>query len=550
MPLTGEQYEKLVKALMSAFPLKSKLTQLLKFKLDKLLDIIVPDGSLQDIVFKLIEVAEAEGWTKDLVLAAREENPRNSELLLVAQELDLASQALGETPSKTLSKPRSRNLQVFLCHASADKSKVRLLYKMLSEAGCAPWLDEENILPGQTWQEEIRKSVKSTDVFLVCLSRRSFKHGGYRSGYMREEIRFALNEVSKKGDIYMIPVRLTNCQIPRELSNWHRVDLFKKNGFKKLIEALEIRSSGLDNVRLPKIVNSKVNENKPVKSIQKSIFIILSLFLVLVTVLSTDLQRKVLHSISLPERNEKPPNQTDPFELTIYTNELDPMKWEGLPITCPESESPFKVKSTDDGDFLTKKRKQSKHVLIIEVEKNLNRIYEMMPDRIIVDYLAPTGTNDFIKFFSEHLQNSSLHLLIDRNGNAAQLLPFNKQVSSYPSWNNLVPPKDFNIVISLVNSGFLTMSESGTWVTYFGNIIPEGEVIRAKHKNQGKVTGWHNFPPEQIQTFNYVSCTLAHYYNLTNILGSYDLTPSRQDAPGPAFPMYSVRNYVYGNSEQ
>ena len=54
-------------------------------------------------------------------------------------------------------------LQVFLCHSSQDKPKVRGLYKRLQEFGVEPWLDEENLLPGQKWELEIPKAVKSEE---------------------------------------------------------------------------------------------------------------------------------------------------------------------------------------------------------------------------------------------------------------------------------------------------------------------------------------------------------------------------------------------------
>jgi hypothetical protein len=43
-------------------------------------------------------------------------------------------------------------LKVFLCHASADKPKVRELYRYLKRRGLQPWLDAEDLLPGQAWQ--------------------------------------------------------------------------------------------------------------------------------------------------------------------------------------------------------------------------------------------------------------------------------------------------------------------------------------------------------------------------------------------------------------
>ncbi len=58
----------------------------------------------------------------------------------------------------------NRPFRVFLCHSSADKPAVpqgddiRELYKKLrAEPWIEPWLDEEELYPGQDWNMEIEK---------------------------------------------------------------------------------------------------------------------------------------------------------------------------------------------------------------------------------------------------------------------------------------------------------------------------------------------------------------------------------------------------------
>lgn len=63
------------------------------------------------------------------------------------------------------------SLSIFLCHASGDKPTVRELYEKLQNDGFDPWLDEENILPGQDWEHEIsRASVTAMSFWPVCLT--------------------------------------------------------------------------------------------------------------------------------------------------------------------------------------------------------------------------------------------------------------------------------------------------------------------------------------------------------------------------------------------
>ncbi|MDQ2945896.1 MAG: toll/interleukin-1 receptor domain-containing protein [Acidobacteriota bacterium] len=51
-------------------------------------------------------------------------------------------------------------LRVFLCHSSTDKLAVRDLYTRLAEEGAAPWLDEENLIPGQDWDRDRTGTVR------------------------------------------------------------------------------------------------------------------------------------------------------------------------------------------------------------------------------------------------------------------------------------------------------------------------------------------------------------------------------------------------------
>ncbi|MBP5975439.1 CHAT domain-containing protein [Brasilonema sp. CT11] len=87
MSLSGKQRQQLQLALIDAFPTTTSLEQMLAFGLDKNLRAIAGEGSLQDIVFKLIQAANSEGWAEDLVSAACDSNPGNQQLRIIAQGL-------------------------------------------------------------------------------------------------------------------------------------------------------------------------------------------------------------------------------------------------------------------------------------------------------------------------------------------------------------------------------------------------------------------------------------------------------------------------------
>lgn len=89
MQLTGQQFEEFTRALIDAYS-QADLRAMLRFRLDKNLDAIALGEDLTEIVFRVIETAEREGWTDRLLLAARESNPGDPELLAFAQQFELA----------------------------------------------------------------------------------------------------------------------------------------------------------------------------------------------------------------------------------------------------------------------------------------------------------------------------------------------------------------------------------------------------------------------------------------------------------------------------
>lgn len=138
-------------------------------------------------------------------------------------------------------KQKNKLLKVFLCHASEDKPKVRELYSRLRQDGVQPWFDEIDLVGGIEWDIEIRKTVRSCDVILVCLTELSAS----KTGYGQKEIRFALDVADEKpdGTIYIIPLLFEKCEVPYRLEKWQWIRYFDDNGYEKLIKALRIRAN-------------------------------------------------------------------------------------------------------------------------------------------------------------------------------------------------------------------------------------------------------------------------------------------------------------------
>ena len=145
---------------------------------------------------------------------------------------------------------RTSPLRIFLCHSSGDKPEVRNLYQRLSSDGFDPWLDEEDLLPGQEWEVEIPKAVKTSDVVIVCLSHKAIN----KAGYVQKEIKFALDKAEEQpdGTIFLIPLKLEECDVPERLQRWQWVNLFEEKGYKRLMGSLRLRAGTITSVSNPK----------------------------------------------------------------------------------------------------------------------------------------------------------------------------------------------------------------------------------------------------------------------------------------------------------
>jgi formylglycine-generating enzyme required for sulfatase activity len=124
---------------------------------------------------------------------------------------------------------------------------VRELYqKLRAEPWIQPWLDEEELYPGQDWNMEIEKAVEAADAIIVCLTKNSIN----KEGYVQRELRIVLDFADYKpdGTLYLMPVRLEECEPPRRLRARQYVDYFegqRERGLQRLLVSLKRRAESL-----------------------------------------------------------------------------------------------------------------------------------------------------------------------------------------------------------------------------------------------------------------------------------------------------------------
>ncbi len=161
---------------------------------------------------------------------------------------------------------KKSEIQIFLAHAKEDKEAVSELYDRLNEAGYKPWLDEKDLLPGQNWQSEISRVIKNSQLFIACLSKRSIA----KQGFVQQEFRMAINQAAKlpSESIYLIPLRLDDCEIPDlrqneyglNLRDIHWLNYWEVDGFDKLEKAI---SHQYESFAQDQSFSEDVKEQKP-----------------------------------------------------------------------------------------------------------------------------------------------------------------------------------------------------------------------------------------------------------------------------------------------
>ena len=137
----------------------------------------------------------------------------------------------------------------FLCYAKENSTNVREFRERLkAEDWVDPWFDEEDILPGQMWEDSVIEAVHNSHAVIIFLSSIAVR----TEGFFHKELKLALDAAAEKpdGTIFIIPIRLDTCDVPDRLQPYQYVDYFgdeehKERVYSSLIAALKIRAENL-----------------------------------------------------------------------------------------------------------------------------------------------------------------------------------------------------------------------------------------------------------------------------------------------------------------
>lgn len=136
--------------------------------------------------------------------------------------------------SRRLARARERK-RVFLIYAREDLDIARRLSVFLRERGFRPWLDVDEIAPGEVWKKSVLRALEESAVALVLVSENLGK-----KGFVQEELKVALSTLQERQqDVSpVIPVRLSESPVPEALGDVQWVNLFDPDGFERLEHGL------------------------------------------------------------------------------------------------------------------------------------------------------------------------------------------------------------------------------------------------------------------------------------------------------------------------
>jgi hypothetical protein len=130
--------------------------------------------------------------------------------------------------------------KIFISYAKEDLAFAEKLYNYLEENGFKPWIDKKGILPGQNWDFVIKKALREANYIILLLSDTSVQ----KRGYVQREFKIALDYVEEKleDDIYIIPLKINNCEVPEKLSRFQWIEYDESlTSFELILRSLNLQ---------------------------------------------------------------------------------------------------------------------------------------------------------------------------------------------------------------------------------------------------------------------------------------------------------------------
>jgi N-acetylmuramoyl-L-alanine amidase len=165
---------------------------------------------------------------------------------------------------------------------------------------------------------------------------------------------------------------------------------------------------------------------------------------------------------------------------------------------------------------------------------------------LVIHYTTGTNPQQTINWFKNPAAQASAHLLLTREGEFYQFVPFDTVGwhAGYSQWADRKSLNRYSIGIEVDNAGAL-VKKNGVYMRQQRVFAPD-EVIETNHKLEYSIRGWEKYPPAQMTALLEVAKLLKATYNFGDVVGHDDISLSGKTDPGPAFDTDAFRDEVMG----
>ena len=140
------------------------------------------------------------------------------------EEIALVAGLLNDRMFEAQFERSPRGARLFISHSSADKDFVRALAVDLAARGHQPWLDEWEILAGESITEHVSAGIEDADFLILVLSKAAVQSRWVEQEWQAKH----WTEVNDR-KVRVIPVLKDSCDVPTLLRTKKYVDMRDDN---------------------------------------------------------------------------------------------------------------------------------------------------------------------------------------------------------------------------------------------------------------------------------------------------------------------------------
>jgi hypothetical protein len=125
--------------------------------------------------------------------------------------------------------------RVFIIYARRDAEAAKSVSDLLQRHGFSPWLDLEQLIPGQDWQAEVSRAMMDSEAAVVLLSR-DLNSDSRANAQLRAARRVL---TAREKDVFpLVPVKLDECAVPVDMEGVRCLVWSNPDSPDRLLEAL------------------------------------------------------------------------------------------------------------------------------------------------------------------------------------------------------------------------------------------------------------------------------------------------------------------------